>query len=167
MLFFWGASPSALHTFLRNSSRPLGSCASGVTAASSPPSTRRGQAPLPDSRRTRPPLLKPPRFGLSPAPSGGFQPAPPPLNPFSAPPAFSPAFKLASAIAAAWLPAFSPFASGLFRAAPLGSPSRPLGIPRRRRLRRELSPWGASLRRRRLRRRGGANTPHPPRAIDS
>ena len=151
--FFGGRVPLALRKVQPSLPRSLGSRASGVTAANNTPSTRRGQAPPPDSRRTRPPLFKPPRFGLSPAPSGGFQPAHPPLNPFSAPPAFSPAFKLATAIAPAWLPAFSPFASGLFRAAPLGSPSRPSGDPRRRRLRRELSPWGASLRRRRLRRR--------------
>ena len=81
------------------------------------------------SRPTRPPLLKPSRSGVGWATRAG-------------PP-----------------PAYSGGNGARFQCRPPRLPCPPFGFPRRRRLRRPLSPWGVNLRRRRLRRLTGPLAP--------
>ena len=151
--FFGGRVPLALRKVQPSLPRSLGSRASGVTAASSTPSTRRGQAPSPDSRRTKPPLSNLPVLVCPQPLRGASSQHTRRFNPFQHLPLFRPPLNWLRLLRQLGFQPSAPSLRGFFRAASLGSPSRPSGDPRRRRLRRELSPWGASLRRRRLRRR--------------
>lgn len=124
-----GRVPLALWKVQPSLPRSLGSRASGVTAASSPPSTRRGQAPPPDSRRTRPPLSNLPVLVCPQPLRGASSQHTRRFNPFQHLPLFRPPLNWLRLLRQLGFHPTAPSLRGFFRAAPPRLPFPPFGCP--------------------------------------